>query len=129
VVRFKIDRRAIPAIAITTDPSIVSAIGNDLGFEKVFARQVEAHARKEDIVIGLSTSGTSKNIFEAFRVAKAIGCETIAFLGNDGGTIKTLADISLIIESSDTPRIQECHILIGHIICDLVERGFAANAH
>lgn len=123
VVRFKINRKPISAIALTTDPSIVTAIGNDLGFAMLFARQVEAHARKGDVVIGLSTSGTSNNVFEAFKIAKAIGCETIAFLGNDGGTIKSIVNIPLIINSSDTPRIQECHILIGHIICDLVERG------
>jgi D-sedoheptulose 7-phosphate isomerase len=129
VVRYKINRKALPAMAITTDPSIVTAIGNDLGFDMLFARQVEAHARKGDIVIGLSTSGTSRNVMEALRVAKETGCETIAFLGNDGGTIKTVADISLIIDSKDTARIQECHGLVGHIICDLVEKGMATNAH
>jgi D-sedoheptulose 7-phosphate isomerase len=129
VVRFKITRKPISAIALTTDPSIVTAMGNDFGFALLFARQVEAHARKGDVVIGLSTSGTSENVFKAFESAKAIGCETIAFLGNDGGTIKSIVDIPLIISSKDTPRIQECHILVGHIICDLVERGIATDAH
>lgn len=129
VVRFKINRKPISAIALTTDPSIVTAMGNDFGFDKLFARQVEAHARKGDIILGLSTSGTSENVFKAFEAAKTIGCETIAFLGNDGGTIKSIVDIPLIINSPDTPRIQECHILVGHIVCDLVERGIADNAH
>jgi D-sedoheptulose 7-phosphate isomerase len=129
VVRYKINRKAIPALSLTTDPSVVTAMGNDLGFALLFARQVEAHARKGDIVIGLSTSGTSENVYKAFETAKSIGCETIAFLGNDGGTIKSIVDIPLIVNSSDTPRIQECHILIGHIICDLVEKGVVNNAH
>ena len=129
VVRYKLKRKAISAIALTTDPSVVTAMGNDFGFEELFARQVEAHARKGDVVIGLSTSGTSKNVYHAFTAAKETGCETIAFLGNDGGTIKAIADLPLIINSKDTPRIQECHILVGHIICDLVEKGFANNAH
>lgn len=123
VVRYKLNRKPISAIALTTDPSIVTAMGNDFGFALLFARQVEAHARKGDVVIGLSTSGTSENVYKAFVAAKTIGCETIAFLGNDGGTIKSIVDIPLVINSNDTPRIQECHILVGHIICDLVERG------
>jgi D-sedoheptulose 7-phosphate isomerase len=129
VVRFKINRVAIPAIAMTTDPSIVTAIGNDFGFEQLFARQVEAFGRTGDTVVGFSTSGTSKNIVAGFEAAKTAGCTTIAFLGNGGGTIKSMVDIPLVIDSSDTPRIQECHILIGHIICDMVEKGFARDAH
>jgi D-sedoheptulose 7-phosphate isomerase len=129
VVRFYVNRKALPALALTTDPSIVTAIGNDLGFDKLFVRQIEAFSRPGDIVIGISTSGTSRNIVEAITVAKERGCETVGLLGNDGGTLASMVDHSLIVPSHDTPRIQECHILIGHIICDIVEKGFATNAH
>lgn len=123
VVRFKKNRKALAAIAITTDPSIVTAIGNDFGFDRLFARQVEALARPGDVVIGISTSGASKNIIEALSTAKGLNCTTIAFLGCGGGAMKSLADIALVVPSNDTPRIQECHILVGHIVCDIVERG------
>jgi D-sedoheptulose 7-phosphate isomerase len=126
--RYKKERKAFPAMAITTDPSIVTAIGNDYGAQRVFSRQVEAHARLGDIVIGISTSGNSENIIEALKAAREIGCFTFALLGNDGGKIKSLVDIPIVVESKDTPRIQECHILIGHIICDLVERGMTEDA-
>jgi D-sedoheptulose 7-phosphate isomerase len=121
--RYKMERKAFPAIAITTDTSIVTAVGNDYGATHIFTRQIEAHAKRGDCVIGISTSGNSANVVEAIKVAREFGCTTFAFSGCGGGQMKDLVDIALVVESNDTPRIQECHILIGHIICDLVERG------
>ena len=120
--RFKKERKAIPAISLSTDTSILTAIGNDYGFEKVFERQIEALGEKGDVVIGISTSGNSENVYRAMKLAKEIGLITIGFLGNDGGKIKGLSDIALIVPSKNTPRIQETHITIGHIICEGVER-------
>ncbi len=126
--RFKRERRGLSAIALTTDTSILTAIANDYGVTRVFARQVEALARPGDCVFGISTSGNSVNIIEAFKVAREIGCTTIGLLGNDGGRMVSLCDSSIVVPSNDTPRIQECQILIGHIICDLAERGVIDHA-
>jgi len=120
--RFKLERPALPAIALTTDSSILTAIGNDYGFEAVFSRQVEGLGRPGDVVFGISTSGNSPNVFAALAKARELGCRTVALLGRDGGTIKAVADISLIVPSDDTPRIQEGHVTIIHIICDLLEK-------
>ena len=120
--RFMMERRALPAIALSTDTSILTAIGNDYGFEAVFQRQVEALATEGDAVIGISTSGSSKNVHAAMLLAAQMGCKTVGLLGRGGGTIEGLADIALTIPSQETPRIQECHITIIHIICDLVEK-------
>lgn len=120
--RFKLERPSLPAIALTTDSSILTAIGNDYGYDAVFARQVEGLAATGDVVIGISTSGNSPNVLAAMRLAKEKGCVTLSLLGRDGGSIKAVSDIPLIVPSSDTPRIQEAHILIIHIICDLVEK-------
>ncbi len=120
--RFKKERKAIPAISLSTDTSILTAIGNDYGFEKVFERQIEALGDKGDVVIGISTSGNSENIYKAMKLAKEIGLITIGLLGNDGGKIKGLSDIPLIVPSKNTPRVQESHITIGHIICEGVEK-------
>jgi len=120
--RFKKERKAIPAISLSTDTSILTAIGNDYGFEKVFERQIEALGNKGDVVIGISTSGNSENIYRAMKLAKKMGLTTIGLLGNDGGKIKNLSDIALVVPSKNTPRIQETHITIGHIICEGVER-------
>lgn len=120
--RFKLERRALPAIALTTDTSILTALANDYAFDRVFARQVEAHAAPGDVVIGISTSGNSPNVQVALEEAKLKGCRTVALLGKDGGSIKPVAELSLVVPSNDTPRIQEGHITIIHIICDLVER-------
>lgn len=120
--RFMMERRALPAIALSTDTSILTAIGNDYGFEAVFQRQVEALATEGDVVIGISTSGSSKNVHTAMLQAAKMGCKTVGLLGRDGGTIEGLADISLTVPCQETPRIQECHITIIHIICDLVEK-------
>jgi D-sedoheptulose 7-phosphate isomerase len=126
--RYKKDRKAFCAIAITTDSSIVTAIGNDFGAQRVFCRQIEAHGKPGDIVIGISTSGNSSNVIEAIKTAREIGCATFGLLGNDGGKLKDIVDIPIVVESRDTPRVQECHILIGHMICDLVERGMTEDA-
>jgi D-sedoheptulose 7-phosphate isomerase len=126
--RFMMERRALPAIALTTDTSALTAIGNDYGFDRVFSRQVEALAEPGDVVFGISTSGNSANIALAFKTARSRGCRTIGLLGKGGGTIQELVDIPLVIPSSATPRIQEGHITIIHIICDLLEKGLFSDA-
>lgn len=133
VSRFRMERPALPAIALSTDTSILTAIGNDYGFERIFSRQVEALAAPGDAVIGISTSGNSPNVLKALVVARQAGCTTIGLLGKDGGSIKALCDIPLIIPSNDTPRVQEGHITVIHILCDLIEQGlfgaFAGEGH
>jgi D-sedoheptulose 7-phosphate isomerase len=121
--RFKLERRALPAIALTTDSSILTAIGNDYGFDAVFSRQVEGLGRPGDVVFGISTSGNSANVIAALSKARDLGCRTVALTGRDGGTLKAVADISIVVPSHDTPRIQEGHVTIIHIICDLLEKG------
>ena len=125
--RFKLERPALPAIALTTDSSILTAIGNDYGFDYVFTRQIEGFATPGDVVIGISTSGNSPNVLAALVKAQELGCRTIALLGRDGGSIKAAVDIPVIIPSHDTPRIQEGHITVIHIVCDLVERRLFGN--
>ena len=120
--RFKLERRALPAIALSTDTSILTAIGNDYGFESVFSRQVEALAVAGDVVVGISTSGNSPNVLKALQLSRELGCRTIGLLGKDGGSIKSFCDLALIVPTDDTPRIQEGHITIIHIVCDLVEK-------
>ncbi len=119
--RYKSERRGLPAIALTTDTSALTAIGNDYGYKEVFKRQVEALANKGDVVIGISTSGNSKNVIKALKKAKKMDCKTIGFSGKDGGKMNEVCDINIIVPSNDTPRIQEIHILIGHIICQAVD--------
>lgn len=120
--RFKMERRGLPAVALTTDSSILTAVGNDYGFDRVFSRQVEALAVPGDVVVGISTSGNSPNVLLALELARQSGCRTVGLLGRDGGTIAGLADIALTVPSHDTPRIQEGHIIMIHIICDLLEK-------
>jgi D-sedoheptulose 7-phosphate isomerase len=120
--RFRMERRGLPAISLSTDTSILTAIGNDYGFEVIFRRQVEALAMEGDVVIGISTSGSSENVFSALSLAHEMGCRTVALIGRDGGTIKNIVDIDLTVPSHDTPRIQEGHITIIHILCDLIEK-------
>ena len=122
--RFKKERRALPAIALTVDTSSLTALGNDYGFDSIFERQVEAHARENDAVVGISTSGNSENVVRALIKANSIGAETIGLVGNNGGKIKEVANLSIIVHSNDTARIQEVHITIGHIICELIEEDF-----
>lgn len=119
--RFKLEREAIPAITLNADIASLTAISNDYGFENVYVRQLMGLMNKEDIFIGISTSGNSKNVLNAIRWAKEKGRKTIALLGNDGGDIKRYADIPIIIPSQDAARIQEAHITIGHILCELIE--------
>jgi len=120
--RFKLERRALPALALSTDSSILTAVGNDYGFESIFSRQVEAHAVAGDVVFGISTSGNSPNVQAALQRAAQCGCRTVALLGKDGGSIKAVAELAIVVPSFDTPRVQEGHITIIHILCDLVER-------
>jgi D-sedoheptulose 7-phosphate isomerase len=119
--RFKLERRAFAALALTTDTSILTCVSNDYNFDKVFERQVEAHGRGGDVLIGLSTSGSSRNVLNAFSKAREMGLVTIGLLGCGGGVIKPFCDFALVIENADPPRIQEMHILAAHIICGLVE--------
>lgn len=119
--RFKLERTAFPALALTTNTSIITAVSNDYGYDAVFARQIEAFARKEDVVVGISTSGNSRNVIEGIKKAKQVAARTIGLTGGDGGKLAEIVDIGLTVPSSDTPRIQEAHITIGHIICGIVE--------
>ncbi len=121
--RFRLERPGLPALALSTDTSILTAVGNDYGFDEVFRRQVEAHARTGDVVIGISTSGSSPNVLSALRLAGERGCRTIGLLGKDGGSIRELVEIDLTVPGYDTPRIQEGHITIIHILCELVEQA------
>jgi D-sedoheptulose 7-phosphate isomerase len=121
--RFAFDRRALPALALTVNSSCVTAIGNDYGFDAVFARQIEALGRSGDVAIGISTSGNSPNVLSALATAKKMGLQTIALTGCTGGKLKGIVDHCVCVPSSETPRIQECHILIGHIIAELVEQA------
>lgn len=121
VSRFAFDRPGLPAIALTTDTSILTAIGNDYGYEKLFSRQIQAHCVKGDVFIAYSTSGTSKNILLALEEAKSLGVVCIGMSGNKISPMKDLCDYYLAVQSSETPKIQEGHAIIGHIICGLVE--------
>ncbi|MDO8730050.1 MAG: D-sedoheptulose 7-phosphate isomerase [Candidatus Omnitrophota bacterium] len=118
-------RRALPAIALTTDSSNLTALGNDFGFETVFSRQIEALGKPGDVAIGITTSGQSPNVLAAVTTARKMGLKTIGFIGKDGGKLKGLVDIAIIVPSDSTQRIQESHITIGQIICELIEAHFA----
>ena len=120
--RYGFDRPSIPSLALTTDTSNLTAIGNDYGYDKVFSRQLEGMGQEGDIFIGISTSGNSKNLLNAFEVAKEKNILSVALVGKDGGNMAKSADISLVVPSNSTPRIQESHILIGHILCDIIEK-------
>ena len=119
--RFRKERLPLAALALSTNTSSLTAIGNDYGFDKVFSRQIAALAKKEDIVVGISTSGSSQNVITAVNEAKKLGIPTIGLLGKNGGELKDIVDTALIIKTDDTPRIQEMHILAGHIICEIIE--------
>ena len=120
--KFQKDRFSFPAIALTTDSSIITSIGNDFSFENIFSRQCEGLASKDDVVIGISTSGNSQNVVNGLVISKKNGCKTIGFLGNDGGKIKDIVDVAVIVNSKSTPRIQEVQRIIFHIICELAEQ-------
>lgn len=119
--RFKKNRKAFAAVSLSSNICIITAIGNDYGFDEIFSRQVEAVANKNDLIVAISTSGESQNVIKAVVKAKELGVKTVGFLGKHGGKLKSLVDISLVIPTEDTPRIQEMHILAGHIICEIVE--------
>ncbi len=122
--RFEVERCGLPAIALTTDTSSLTAIGNDYGFERLFSRQVEALASEKDLLIGISTSGNSKNVLVALQLARQIGCETVGLTGRDGGQIATEVDCSLIVPFQRTARIQEMHLLIIHLLCELIDAAY-----
>jgi D-sedoheptulose 7-phosphate isomerase len=119
--RFLMERPPLPAIALSTDSSILTSIGNDYSFSEIFSKQIVALGKEGDIAIGISTSGNSANVIKAIEVAKEIGIETIALTGNDGGDLAKVAHYSLIVPSNSTPCIQEVHMAVGHILCEMVE--------
>jgi D-sedoheptulose 7-phosphate isomerase len=119
--RYRTERRALPALALTVNTSSLTAIGNDYAFDVVFSRQLEAFGVSGDIALGISTSGNSENVVRALNTAKEMGMKTVALTGATGGRLSSV-DFCLAVPSSDTPRVQECHILLGHIICEIVER-------
>ena len=125
--RFQKERKSLPAISLTTDSSIITSLANDYSYDIVFSRQCESLVSKGDIVIGISTSGKSKNVEEGMKTAKKNGAITIGLLGGDGGTIKNTADISIVVPSTNTARIQEVHRVIYHIMCDVVENESTKN--
>lgn len=125
--RYKFDRAPMPAMSLTVDTSALTAIGNDYGYDKVFSRQLKGIGNKGDVLVGISTSGNSKNIIDAFAVAKEKGIRTVAFTGEGGGEMLKSADICLNVPSSTTNNIQEMHIACGHLICGIVEAHFFAN--
>ena len=127
VSRYKTERRGLSAIALTTDTSILTAIGNDYGFEHIFMRQIEALAKPEDVVIAISTGGSSNNVVNALILAKEIGCQTIGLSGGNGGKFNDICNVNVLVPSSETPRIQEMHIFIGHTICQLIDNAFSEN--
>ena len=125
VVRYRVNRPALSGLALTTDTSILTAHSNDFGFETVFSRQIEALAQPGDVALGISTSGTSPNILAALQAANERGCVTIAFTGEKESACSKLAKLSFRAPSSITARVQECHLLIGHLLCDVVEKAYA----
>ena len=119
--RYKTERRGLPAIALTTDTSAITAIGNDYGYDRIFDRQTEALANEGDLLIGISTSGNSKNVINAFKVASSLGCLTLGISGRNGGAMNEVCEFNLVVRSDDTPRIQEMHILFIHTICQIID--------
>lgn len=120
--RYKVKRAGLPAIALTTDTSALTSIGNDFGYDYIFERQIEALANKNDAVIGISTSGQSTNVLNGLKMASKIGCATIGLSGQSDETMSHICDVNLMVPSQDTPRVQEMHILIGHIMCQIIEQ-------
>ncbi|WP_395748100.1 D-sedoheptulose 7-phosphate isomerase [Prosthecobacter sp.] len=125
VVRYRVNRPALAGLALTTDTSILTAHSNDFGYDTVFARQIEALAQPGDVVLGISTSGTSKNVLLGLQAANKRGCVTIAFTGEKGADCAAEAKLSFKAPSGITARVQECHLLIGHLLCDVVEKAYA----
>lgn len=127
VARLKTERRAIPAIALTTNTSTLTALANDYDFSRIFVRQVEAFGATGDVLIGISTSGNSQNVIAALKYAAQKGLKTVALTGGDGGAMTVIADLSVVVPSKNTQRIQECHIAIAHIFCDLLEQSVMSH--
>src|SRR5438270_5631061 len=127
--RYYLDRPALPAQALTVNTSSLTAIGNDYDYDQIFSRQIEAFGQAGDVAIGISTSGNSRNVIEAISVAKQMGLRTIALCGSGGGKLKNEADHCICVPSNETPRIQECHILIGHILSELVEQAIFGGSN
>jgi len=127
--RFYFDREGLPAIALTTDSSVITAIGNDYSFDRIFARQISTIGNKEDVFIAFSTSGNSVNIIEALKECRLKGIKSIGFTGSSGGKMNDLCDILVTVPTDETPRIQEMHILISHIICAIAEEAIFRNAY
>ena len=123
--RYKTERKGLAAIALTTDTSALTSIGNDFGYDRVFDRQVEALANTGDVAIGISTGGSSANVASALKLAKDLDCKTIGFSGRGGGEMNELCDINIVVPAQDTARIQEMHIVIGHTICHLIDLAFS----
>ena len=121
--RFKLERQGLAGIALTTNTSVLTSIANDYGYEEVFSRQLEGIASDNDVVIGISTSGNARNVITGLLEAKKMGIKTVALTGSGGGEMAAISDIALIVPSDNTPRIQESHIVIGHIVCELVEQN------
>jgi len=126
--RYKRERQGLPALALNTNTSTLTSVGNDYSFDQVFSRQVQAFGSEGDVVVGISTSGNSPNVANAMQMAKTKGCYTIGLLGCGGGVIKDMVDLPIIIDSNKTPRIQECHIHLAHIVCGLAEELLAKAA-
>ncbi|MFZ9659651.1 MAG: D-sedoheptulose 7-phosphate isomerase [Arcobacteraceae bacterium] len=122
--RYKTERRGLAGISLTTDTSAITAIGNDYGYDRIFDRQTEAIANEGDLLIGISTSGNSKNVINAFKVAKSMGCKTLGMSGRSGGAMNDACDFNLVVRCEDTPRVQEMHILFIHTICQIVDDNF-----
>ena len=125
--RFLKERKAIKSVALSTNTSIVTAVGNDYGYDKIFVRQLEAFASTKDILIAISTSGNSANLIEAMKLCQSVGMKVIALTGKTGGTMKDHCDIHINVNSTDTPRVQEIQLMIEHIICDGIEQSIYAN--
>ena len=126
--RFRLERQPLPSMALTTNSSLLTAIANDYGYEQVFSRQIRAFAKRDDILFGISTSGSSRNVVRAMQEARTLGVYTVGLTGRSGGGLKECADVLLNVPSDQTPRIQESHILLGHIYCDLVERLYLGSS-
>ena len=122
--RYQSERKGLPAISLATDTSAMTAIGNDFGYSQVFSRQVEALANQSDVIIAISTSGNSENVLNALQIAKKLDCKTIYLTGKNAGSISKKCDVNIIVPSDNTPRIQEMHILIGHLICQHIDLKF-----
>ena len=129
VSRFRIDRQGLPSLSLSTDTSMLTAIGNDYGYDRLFARQLEANGRDGDLFIGISTSGTSKNVIEAMKICPSLSIKTVAFTGCYGGDLKALAEHCLCVPSLETALIQEAHIMIGHMLCGFVEDSLFGEVH